>query len=101
LREHGFPAEEVNYAKTGLDAATVAKIVAAAGGVARVLNPRHEVAKARGWAEKPPSVAEFAAAVAKEPNLIRRPILIDGKRVLVGYDKTNREAWQALGGKTG
>jgi arsenate reductase-like glutaredoxin family protein len=74
----------------------VKSIVGAAGGVAKVLNPRHETAKAKGWAEKPPSVDEFAAAVAKDPNLLRRPILISGKKVLVGYDKKNLEDWAKL-----
>jgi len=96
LRERGVDVDEVNYAKTGLDAATVKSIVGAAGGVAKVLNPRHEVAKAKGWSEKPPGVDEFAAAVAKDPNLLRRPILIAGKKVLVGYDKKNLADWARL-----
>jgi len=96
LRERGVEVDEVNYAKAGLDAATVKSIVAAAGGVAKVLNPRHEVAKAKGWADKPPTADEFAAAVAKDPNLLRRPIYIAGKKVLVGYDKKNLADWAKL-----
>jgi arsenate reductase-like glutaredoxin family protein len=96
LRERGIVVDEVNYAKTGLDAATVKSIVAAAGGVARVLNGRHELARTRGWGERPPPVDEFAAAVTKDPNLLRRPILVSGKRVLVGYDKKNLEEWAKL-----
>ena len=93
MRERGVDVDERNYAKTGLDEATVKAIVAAAGGVARVLNTRHEVARSRGWADTPPPPAEFAAAVAAEPNLLRRPILIAGKKVLVGYDKKSRDEW--------
>lgn len=96
MRERGVEVDDVNYAKSGLEPATVKSIVAAAGGVAKVLNPRHELAKAKGWAERPPSVDEFAAAVAKDPNLLRRPILIAGKKVLVGYDKKNLEEWARL-----
>src|SRR5262249_41717728 len=91
LRERGVDVEEVNYAKSGLDEETVKAIIAAAGGVARVINPRHEIAKERGWAEKPPGVAEFIAAVVREPNLMRRPILVAGRKVLVGFDKKNQE----------
>ena len=96
MREKGFEAEEVNFARTGLDAATVKAIVAAAGGVAKVVNGRHPLAKERGWVASPPSVAEFAAAVAADVNLLRRPILLAGKTVLVGYDKTNKDAWAKL-----
>lgn len=87
MRDSGLEVEEFDYGKTGLSEDTVKAIVAAAGSVAAVLNTRHEIAKAKGWAAKPPSVAEFAAAAAKEVNLLRRPILIDGKKVLVGFDK--------------
>ena len=85
--------ERVDYARKGLDEPTVLGIVAAAGSVAAVLNARHEVAKARGWKEDPPSAREFARAVALEPNLLRRPILIWGKKVIVGFD---RAAYAAL-----
>jgi arsenate reductase-like glutaredoxin family protein len=87
LRNSGLEVEEVDYTKTGLTAATVEDIVAKAGSVAAVLNTRHAIAKEKGWATSPPTAAEFAKAVAKEPNLIRRPILIDGKTVIVGFDK--------------
>ena len=82
----GLELDEINYAKTGLGEATVRDIVDAAGGVAAVLNTRHATAKDKGWVDKPPSVAEFAKAVAADVNLLRRPIVIHGKKVIVGFD---------------
>ncbi|MBC8071520.1 MAG: hypothetical protein IAG13_24545 [Deltaproteobacteria bacterium] len=96
LHERGVQVEEINYARKALDAGTIAAIVQAAGGVAKVLNTRHEVAKTQGWSEEPPDEAAFVAAAATEPNLLRRPILVRGKTVLVGYDKTNEARWAAL-----
>jgi arsenate reductase-like glutaredoxin family protein len=87
LREHKLEAEEVNYAKAGLTEATVKEIVAKAGSVAAVLNARHATAKENGWIAKPPSVAVFAKAVVDDANLLRRPILIIGDRVIVGFDR--------------
>ena len=87
MRNSGVEIEEVDYAKKGLSAATVEAIVAKAGSVAAVLNMRHAQAKANGWIDKPPSAAVFARAVEKEVNLLRRPILIDGANVIVGFDK--------------
>lgn len=87
MRNRGLEIEEVDYAKQGLSAATVEAIVAKAGSVAAVLNTRHETAKANGWIDKPPSASVFAKAVEKEVNLLRRPILIDGAKVIVGFDK--------------
>jgi arsenate reductase-like glutaredoxin family protein len=90
----GLEVEEINYAKTGLTDATVRAIVEAAGSVAAVLNTRHATAKDKGWVDKPPSVAEFAKAVVAEPNLMRRPIVIHGKKVIVGFDPA---AYKKLG----
>ena len=59
---------------------------AKAGSVAAVMNTRHAIVKANGWNEAPPDVATFAKAVTKEPNLLRRPILLVGNRVIVGFD---------------
>ena len=87
MRDRSLEVEEVNYAKTGLTEATVKAIVAKAGSVAAVLNPRHATAKDNGWVASPPSVAVFAKAVAADVNLLRRPILIVGERVIVGFDK--------------
>jgi arsenate reductase-like glutaredoxin family protein len=87
LRNAGVELEEINYAKAPLDEKTVKSIIAAAGSVAAVLNTRHAVAKENGWADKPPDAATFAKAVAKDVNLLRRPIFMAGKKVIVGFDK--------------
>lgn len=96
MRNHklGHEIEEIDYAKTGLTAATVEDIVAKAGSVAAVLNTRHAIAKAKGWAAAPPSAPEFAKAVEKDVNLLRRPILVVGDKVIVGFDKA---AYATLG----
>jgi len=96
LRQSGIEVDEVDYAKTGLTEDVVKTIVAKAGSVAAVLNTRHATAKENGWVAKPPSVAAFAKAVVAEVNLLRRPILIDGDKVIIGFDKP---AYAALGSK--
>ena len=88
MRKAGHELEEINTAKTPPDEKTVKELVAKAGSVAAVLNTRHAVAKEHGWAENPPDAATFAKAVVKDVNLLRRPILIAGKKVIVGFDKT-------------
>ena len=88
MRNNEVEYEEIDYAKSGLTAATVEDSVAKAGSVAAVLNTRNATVKEKGWALKPPSASVFAKAVAEDVNLLRRPILIDGDRVIVGFDKT-------------
>lgn len=87
MRSSGLELEEIDYGKTGLTAETVLALVAKAGSVAAVLNTRHATAKANGWVDKPPSPAEFAKAVVAEVNLLRRPILIDGAKIIIGFDR--------------
>jgi arsenate reductase-like glutaredoxin family protein len=87
LRSAGHDIDEINYAKTGLTEQTVVDLVARAGSVAAVLNTRHATAKQHGWATAPPSAAVFAKAVVADANLLRRPILVVGDRVIVGFDR--------------
>ncbi|KAB2907279.1 MAG: hypothetical protein F9K40_05180 [Kofleriaceae bacterium] len=93
MRKLPLELTEIDYARKGLDAATVEDLVKKAGGVGPLVNARHAIAKEKGWVANPPSPAEFAKAVAKEPNLLRRPILVAGQKVIIGFD---RAAYAAL-----
>jgi arsenate reductase-like glutaredoxin family protein len=93
LRSLGIEVEEKNTAKVALTAQDLGVIVSAAGSVAAVLNLRHAIAKARGWASAPPTIDELAEVAAAEPNVIRRPILIVEGRAIIGFD---REAYAKL-----
>ena len=84
MRELDPKVEERNYSKDPLTKAEVQAILKVAPSVAEVLNTRHKTAKKNGWKEKAPSRAAFTAAVLKENNLIRRPILIAGAKIVVG-----------------
>jgi arsenate reductase-like glutaredoxin family protein len=88
LRKTGIELDEVNYAKTALDEPAIRAIVAKAGSVAAVMNARHATAKLKGWGDKPPDAATFARAAAAEPNLLKRPIVVAGDKVIVGFNKT-------------
>jgi len=58
------------------------------------LNPRNELYRERNMKEHPPSRAEALKLMAAEPNLIRRPVVIAGKQIVLGYDE---ERLKALG----
>jgi len=51
------------------------------------LNTRNELYRSRKMGEKPPSRAEALRLMAKEPNLIRRPLLVRGAQIIVGFDE--------------
>lgn len=51
------------------------------------LNTRNELYRKRKMAKDPPTRAEALKLMAKEPNLIRRPLLVSGSRIVVGFDE--------------
>lgn len=51
------------------------------------LNTRSEVYRDKGLAENPPTRREAIRMMAKEPRLIRRPVVIAGGRVVLGFDE--------------
>jgi len=51
------------------------------------LNTRNELYRNRDMKEHPPSRAEAIKLMAKEPNLIRRPLLVRGSRIIFGFDE--------------
>ena len=57
------------------------------------LNTRNELYRMRKMKEHPPTRAEAIKLMAKEPNLIRRPIVIRGSQMVLGFDE---EAYRKL-----
>jgi arsenate reductase (glutaredoxin) len=51
------------------------------------LNGRNELYRERKMAEKTPSRAEAIKLMSKTPNLIRRPLLVQGSRIIIGFDE--------------
>jgi arsenate reductase-like glutaredoxin family protein len=51
------------------------------------LNTRNELYRRKKMKENPPSRADAVRMMAKEPNLIRRPVILCGGRVLLGFDE--------------
>jgi len=57
------------------------------------LNTRNELYRTRRMKEHPPSRAEAVKLMAKEPNLMRRPVVLRGSRIVLGFDE---EAYRKL-----
>ena len=51
------------------------------------LNTRNELYRERKMGEHPPSRSEALKLLAENPNLIRRPIVIRGKKMVLGFDE--------------
>jgi len=51
------------------------------------LNPRSEIYRKKKMKDHPPSRREAVGMMAMNPELIRRPIVVAGGRVAIGYDE--------------
>lgn len=91
-KDLGADLDERDYAKVPFSASELKELFA--GRDPRdYLNPRSPAFKAMGLAGKSLTPAEALALMAKEPNLIKRPIIIAGKEMLAGFDREKlREA---------
>ena len=58
------------------------------------LNPRNELYRERNMGENPPTRVEALKLMAETPNLIRRPVLVAGREIIVGFDEA---AYRKLG----
>jgi arsenate reductase (glutaredoxin) len=57
------------------------------------LNAKNELYRERGMKDNPPSRDEALTLMAAHPNLIKRPLIVEGRKVLFGF---NAEEWSSL-----
>jgi arsenate reductase (glutaredoxin) len=51
------------------------------------LNSRNELYRERGMQESPPTREEALRLMSEHPNLIKRPILVKGSKIVLGFDE--------------
>ena len=51
------------------------------------LNPRNELYRTRNMNNNPPSRSEAIKFMSRNPNLIRRPIVVKATKIILGYDE--------------
>jgi arsenate reductase-like glutaredoxin family protein len=78
--------EEVDLSK-GLSVAQLDKLIGKRD-YRLFLNSRNEMYRERGMGENPPPREKALRLMSENPNLIRRPILVKGSQVALGYDET-------------
>lgn len=85
LREKGAEFEEVDLNK-GLTVAELEKLIGKRD-YREFLNSRNELYRERGMKENPPPREEALRLMSENPNLIKRPILVKGSQIVLGYDE--------------
>jgi arsenate reductase len=86
LLEHGAELDSRDLDKERLSEAELDKLIAARD-YKQFLNPRNELYRTKNMKEKPPTRAEAIKLMAEVPNLIRRPVVIRGDQIVLGFDE--------------
>ena len=90
-KELGAELDERDYAKTALSAPEL-KDLFADRDPRDFLNPRSPAFKAMDLTGKTLSREQAMALMVKEPNLIKRPIVIAGKEIIASFDRDRLRA---------
>jgi arsenate reductase-like glutaredoxin family protein len=92
LLEHGAELESRDLDKEPLSEAELDRLIGTRD-YKKFLNQRNELFRTKNMGEKPLTRTEAIKFMAKVPNLIRRPVVIRGDQIVLGYDE---EAFQRL-----
>lgn len=78
--------EEREYGKNPLSQAELRDIIGA-GPIENFLNTRTPLYRERNMKQKPPTVEEAIQLMIKDPNLLKRPVIVKGKKKLTGFNQ--------------
>ena len=84
LREKGVQFEEIDLNK-GLSVDQLDQLIGPRE-YTEFLNSRNELYRELSMKQYPPSRAEALRLMSQHPNLIKRPILVDGQRITLGSE---------------
>ena len=85
LLEQGVKVEEIDL-NQGLSEAEIEKLIGKRD-YTKFLNFRNELYRERKMKANPPPRVEAIKLMSKHPNLIRRPILVQGSEIALGFDE--------------
>jgi Spx/MgsR family transcriptional regulator len=86
MEHRGIPLDFRDLGKERMTAAELEELIGDRDH-ADFLNTRNELYRTKNMKEHPPSRNEAIQMMAAEPNLIRRPIVVAGGRVVIGFDE--------------
>lgn len=87
MQAEGVRLEEREYGKNPLTEAELREIIGD-GPVTDFLNTRTPLYCERNMKQKPPSKDEAVKLMLRDQNLLRRPVMIKGKKKIAGFDET-------------
>lgn len=86
MQNRGFHLDFRDLEKERLSAAELEKLIGPRDHT-EFLNPRNELFRRKKMKDNPLPRREAVRMMAQEPNLIRRPVVLCGGRVVLGFDE--------------
>jgi arsenate reductase (glutaredoxin) len=80
--------EEREYGKNPLSEKELREIIGE-GPIENFLNTRTPLYREKNMKQKPPSKDEAIRLMLKDPNLLKRPVIIKGKNKLTGFNEAD------------
>jgi Spx/MgsR family transcriptional regulator len=78
--------EEREYGKNPLAEAELRELIGQ-GPIEELLNTRTLLYREKNMKQKPPTIEEAIKLMLKDPNLLKRPVIIKGKKKLTGFNE--------------
>ncbi|MBI3271674.1 MAG: hypothetical protein HYZ53_21970 [Planctomycetes bacterium] len=91
LQDLGVAFDERDVIKNPLTLEELDKLIGGANPV-DFLSPKNPKVKAKGYIQNPPPRAELLSLLAADANLLRRPIVTVGAKLVVGWDEKQLKA---------
>ena len=86
MERHGFHLTVHDLTEDRLSASALEKLIGRRDHT-EFLNTRNELYRRDNMKDEPPTRKAAIRLMAKEPNLIRRPVITSGGRVVLGFDR--------------
>ena len=96
MRDLGAQLQERDLGKEPLSEAELHALIGSAD-ITEFLNIRSPSYRGQGLKNQPPTRARAIQLMARDPNLIKRPITVKGRTKVLGFDETKLRA--LIGGK--
>lgn len=87
MQAKGARLEERDYGKNPFSESELREIIGD-GPIAEFLNPRNSLYREKKMKQKPPSKDEAIRLMLKDQNLLKRPMVIKGKKKVLGFNET-------------
>lgn len=91
MRDKNIELEEREYGRNPLTEAELREIIRGEP-IENFLNTRTPLYRHRNMKRKPPAKDEAISLMLKDPNLLKRPVIIKGRKRLTGFNEAQVEA---------